>query len=149
MFTILFVALFLGSGLVMLVVLTSVGVWQRRACTTELQHCADHPEVTLSPSCLLASCCWSTCCIIQPSATPCVSQRRYSTTRGTTLSYALQLCTAVAMQLDAHATSMRQEEGGPQQPPIEQVVIVEHPDGCQSVTIVRQQLKPLQQQTGC
>ena len=50
MFTILFVALFLGSGLVMIVVLTSVGVWQRCARATELQHCTDRHEVTMSPS---------------------------------------------------------------------------------------------------
>ncbi len=55
MFTILFVALFLGSGLIVIVVITSVGVWQRRAHATELQHCADRPEVTMSLSMLLVT----------------------------------------------------------------------------------------------
>ena len=50
MFTIIFVALFLGSGLVLVIVLTSLGFWQHRARAMELRHCADHPEVTLSPS---------------------------------------------------------------------------------------------------
>ena len=156
----------------MLVVLTSVGLWRRRARATELQYCAAHPEVTLSPSWplqsplhpntwtpmlplawepalrtsinLLMSCSCSTCRIIQPSVTAYASQRIIC---GTTLSCALQLCTTVVLQLDA--TSSSQEGGGPQQPPIQQVVIVNHPDGCQSVTILRQQLKPSQPQMGC
>lgn len=85
-FTIMFVAISLASGAVMLIILISVGIRQRWVRAAALQHRADHPEVEAARSC--------------------------------------------------------QEDDGPRQPPIEQVVIVEHPDGCQSVTIVRQELKP-------
>ena len=51
-----------------------------------------------------------------------------------------ELCTVAVLQVEASRSC--EEDDGPRQPPIEQVVIVEHPDGCQSVTIVRQELKP-------
>ncbi len=59
---------------------------------------------------------------------------------GSLLELCPELRTAAVLQMEAARSC--QEDDGPRQPPIEQVVIVEHPDGCQSVTIVRQELKP-------
>lgn len=55
MFTIIFVAVFLGLGMLMVVILTSMAMWQHHARAAELEHCANHPQVTLSACWLLES----------------------------------------------------------------------------------------------
>ena len=54
-FTIMFVAISLASGAVMLIILISVGIRQRWVRAAALQHRANHPEVNLFPSWLLQS----------------------------------------------------------------------------------------------